>query len=692
MGLLKLETKNLALQFDPENGSLVGLYSKVSDWNIIQRPHLGLSWKMMIPLDEKRNNQAWGHEQDAPVWEADENHVTFTWNQVKSRFGGVHNITVTAQCHIEKDQPVFSMHIENNDSCMVENVYYPCIGDLHRPAKAKQYKFVYGAQCNVRETEMYPTFRSFNGSWSMDHPVICIDGISNPPINPMALVCDEQGNSLVICSVKRELKACAWFVEYLPAWSNTNDFRVFDEDTFEGKEVYIRFSVGHMPFIAPGTSFDLMPHALDACTGEWNGGLRCYKKWSQDWDVTDRPIPAWAQEPHSWLQVHINSPEDELRVRFTDLPKIGEECKKYGIKAIQLVGWNHGGQDRNNPCHDPDPRLGTFEELQEAIRQIQEMGIKVILFAKFTWADQSRADFKEVYQKYAIKNPYGDYYVSRGYNYQTLSQMTDISTRRLIPMCFGSKEYREICYREFKKCVDLGADGILYDEGCSHGPGICCFDTDHGHRFGEHVHAWDEELINGFRQIVGDREFLIAGEELYDFQYNYYDFTYFRSWGRDHRPNMRLQRPERSIMTALHGFNDRAMVNQSLLNRYIMSYEPYMFKGLPSDMPATIAYGGKMDRLRTELREYFWDGTFKDKEGGSVTLESGEAMAYYSVFETEDGKKGMVICNYTDEPIRVIPSLDDGTRLTQYRLIDDNGLTAFEDSFVIPADSAAAVI
>ena len=78
--------------------------------------------------------------------------------------------------------------------------------------------------------------------------------------------------------------------------------------------------------------------------------------------------PQWAREPHSWQQLHINSPEDELRLKFIDLPEVAAECKKHGVKAIQLVGWNDGGQDQGNPSHSPDPRLGTSEELKEAIK------------------------------------------------------------------------------------------------------------------------------------------------------------------------------------------------------------------------------------------------------------------------------------------------------------------------------------
>ena len=38
-------------------------------------------------------------------------------------------------------------------------------------------------------------------------------------------------------------------------------------------------------------------------------------------------------------------------------------------------------------------------------------------------------------------------------------------------------------------------------------------------------------------------------------------------------------------MTAVTGFDDRSMVNQCLMYRYIISYEPYNFKGHLDDYP-----------------------------------------------------------------------------------------------------------
>lgn len=688
-----LETKSLILTFDLSTGSLSGLFSKISNWNIIKRPHLALSWRMMLPLEGRRNNEAWGHLQStSPHCEWNDTSVQFTWDKIESQYGGVHSITVTTLCEIIDDQAVFRMTIKNRDSVFVENVYYPYIGDLHRTNNCRKLSFEHGSYCAMKKYELYPSFPNQAGTHSVDFPTLCVEDHINPPMNPFGLISDQEGNGLYIGVAQRRIEAVSWHGEYLPGWSNSNDFRVFETDQIDGKDTYTRFAVGHLPFVAPDSEFELLPFSMEAYRGNWNTGADCYTRISTKWNQLP-VLPAWAKEPHSWLQIQINSPEDELRLKFKDFPKVGEECKKYGVKAIQLVGWNDGGQDRGNPSHSPDPRLGTFEELKEAIAKIQAMGVKVILFAKFVWADQSLDHFKEEFEKLAVKDPYGNYYVYKGYQYMTLSQMTNVNTRRLIPMCFGSDEYLELCNREFLKCVELGADGILFDECLHHSPTLCCFDTSHGHRYGASTYSWDEKLIDGFRELVKGKEFMIAGEAVYDFQHNYYDLSYTRTWGRDHKAVNRYLRPAGAIMSAVIGFEDRGMMNQCLMNRYIISYEPYNFKGMLSDYPQTVCYGQKMDQLRSDLRDYFWDGTFQDKQGGSVLLQQGEKLSSYSVFRAADGRLGMIIVNYDEEnAIMVYPSLNSGKRLSQYRLVEDEKLSSFESGFLIPPKSAAAVI
>jgi hypothetical protein len=98
------------------------------------------------------------------------------------------------------------------------------------------------------------------------------------------------------------------------------------------------------------------------------------------------------------------------------------------------------------------------------------------------------------------------------------------------------------------------------------------------------------------------------------------------------------------MMIAITGFDDREMVNTALMYRYIMSYEPFNFKGNINDFPSTIAYGKQMDALRKRYKDYLWDAEFRDTLEANVTL-AGKSYSDYSVFRRKDGRYAAVITN-----------------------------------------------
>ena len=61
--------------------------------------------------------------------------------------------------------------------------------------------------------------------------------------------------------------------------------------------------------------------------------------------MPDRGYTLWGT-PHSLFTGKARSCLLKKRVPFTELVHIGEECARHGVKAIQLVGWNDGGQDQ----------------------------------------------------------------------------------------------------------------------------------------------------------------------------------------------------------------------------------------------------------------------------------------------------------------------------------------------------------
>jgi hypothetical protein len=255
-----------------------------------------------------------------------------------------------------------------------------------------------------------------------------------------------------------------------------------------------------------------------------------------------------------------------------------------------------------------------------------------------------------------------------------------------------------VCEAEFQKVLDLGADGILFDECLHHGPALLCFDESHGHRLGAMVYANDNELIRRLGRMAArvSPQFLFAGEACYDREFETYHLSYHRSENPHHVPLSRYIAPHAQLMTAVTGFNDRNMINQCLLYRYIISYEPYNFKGRLDDFPLTLHYGQQMDALRNELRETFWDGEYCGTLGAQVALSNDPATTHhpYAVFKnTKTNRYGVVVANYDlDKPLDVQVTLDNGHPLDRYRLVEAPQWRPVNAGITIPPCSAAALL
>jgi len=539
---------------------------------------------------------------------------------------------------------------------------------------------------------LWPTFENTTGYYGVDVPTQLADGrirTYGTPTAPYRLIQGET-RGLYVGVANNSTELVAWHTELWPGYGDSLEASVPETREIGGKPISLQFAPVHVPYVAAGETRELTPIFLEAYAGDWHAGADIYIEWRDSWFTPAVP-PAWAQEPHAWQQIQINSPEDELRLDFKDFVEVGREAAAAGVKAIQLVGFNEGGQDRNNPSHKPEPRLGGFDALRDAIADVQALGVKVILFAKFNWADRSTQAFREHFIQDAIKDPYGDYYMHPGYKYETVTQLLDINTRRLIPMCFLYERYLEECERQFQIFVDLGADGMLFDECLHHLPTLLCFDESHGHRYGAPTYANDRGLIHRLSKLADDN-FLYAGEAIYDWQFDAYSLSYHRSEDRDHFPLHRYTQPRGQMMTAVTGFDDRNMINQCFVYRYVISYEPFNFKGRLPDFPLTIAYGQKMDALRSETRAWTWDGLFVDTVGATVTTVDGAAHHPYSVFVHEDGSKAVVVANYDREEAALHLSIAGYDGALYARGIDDENWTEISSDVVLAPRSVLVVL
>lgn len=693
-----VSTPSLRAGINVRTGALVGL--EHGGWEILDEPRLGRSFQLLMPMPGRRNNVVDGRAQAAPRCEVsgDGTSITATWDGVRSEHGGEHAVIVRATVTAVEDRLVFGMEVDNRSDLVVENVYFPYLGDVRPPQQESELEAFTYHYATARRSRLRPKFDNHPGYYGTDYPTYVYDamgGTGGAPAAPFALVQDGQTGLYVgVDCPSSEL--VAWFGELVPGYQDSLD----SDAPFRGRsgplDSTIHFAAVHVPYVLQGQCRAMTPVMLAGFDGDWHAGVDVYLKRRGEWGLRGPRVPAWVQEPHSWLQIHVNSPEDEFRWTFDELPAIATECRESRVAAIQLVGWNDGGQDQNNPSHDAAEQLGGAAAVKQAIADCHRIGVKVVLFTKFTWADRATDRFRRELVREAIKDPYGDYYVHPGYRYQTVTQLLDINTKRLIPMCFASERYLRVCQEEFSKVVDLGADGMLFDEALHHSPALLCFDVDHGHRYGDPVYSHDREFVDLLRKTSDAvaPDFLYACEAAYDWELEVYALSYHRSEDPEHIPLSRYLRADTTFMTAVTGFEDRNMVNQCLLYRYVISYEPYNFKGRLSDFPATVAYGRAMDALRTELREYLWDGEFRDTIGATVVRPDGAPHLPYSVFRGKDGAGyAVVVANYDiASQCTVFVSIDGNKKPLRYRTVEESGWRDARDGVVLQARSAAVVI
>ena len=157
----------------------------------------------------------------------------------------------------------------------------------------------------------------------------------------------------------------------------------------------------------------------------------------------------------------MNNPEDDIRYTYKDLLEIGKDCTANGVKAIQVTGWTKREQDSGNPTRDINLRLGPWQELNDVIVEVQKLGVKIILFPKFTRAGHSTDWYKNILIKYATKDPYGYPLYYGGYSYQADIQLANFNTHRFSPICHLSSDWRKIANPENPESISLNGTGTV---------------------------------------------------------------------------------------------------------------------------------------------------------------------------------------------------------------------------------------
>lgn len=636
---LVLEDDAILVAFDRRSGALTRLHRKSTGWAIQRRPGLGLSFRFLAPIPGRRDNYILGPRQvAASVEKVSDNEARMEWKNLISEHGGVMPMTFSANVKLENGTLTFVGNLENNSDVTVETIDYPYLGDLSAPTPETHLAAEHMWYDNLQSVEIHPHFYNGEGYWGVKFPRRTIN--SNQSLYCL-LQSPQQG--LYVAMHDPTMPYLTQFTfEQHPADLDSVTSIVPLTNTISGLPVHLEFSTCHFVFTHPHSTQTLAPIVLQPYDGDWHSGVDVYLQWRQRW-FQQPHLPEWVQDVHSWLQLQMNGAEEDYSIKYRDLKSYIDGCAANNVRAIQLVGWQIGGQDRGDPSLDIDPHLGTWQELHDAIAYATSKGVKMIMFGKLYWADLTTQWYKDELYKYACTDPYGIEYQTGGYSYTTTTQLAGINNRRRAIMDVQCQKYRDIATTQFEKILALGAPGWLFDEVCHHAGVLYSFSPDHGYKPPRFIYGGDMPMAKQFREAANkvSPDFIFAGEGPQDWLMQYYPVSYFRI-GSGSRPVARYINSYAPLMVAVTGFDDREILNLILMNRYIISYEPYNFKGKVTDFPLTLSYGKKIDNLRRKYKSWIWDNEFRDTLGATVT---GDGPVRYSVFGTEPGKRAVVVVN-----------------------------------------------
>lgn len=636
-GEVILEDSEVLVAFDPASGALTRMERKATQWPIERRPALGVSFRLHAPLPNRRTNFVLGAKQHAAsVQKVSANQIRLRWKDLISEHGGVLPITFTATVTLRNGELTFDGKLENNSDLQVETIDYPYFGDLNPPTPETTLVAEHMWVGSLNGDQIYPRFGNALGYWGVRYPT---KTIGTHQSQYCLLQSPDQG--IYVAMRDPTIRYLLQFTFEQHPGVVEADF-VPLEDEISGLPVHLQFRTCHFLFAHPHSAVDLAPVVMRTYTGDWHAGLDIYREWRRTW-FGEPHIAPWALDIHSWLQLRADGAEDDFNVPFRDLPRYIDECADNGVSAIQLVGWHATGQDRGDPSLTTNPGLGTWEELHQAILHARSRGVNIILFSKPIFADMSTDYYKNELHKYECLDPYGNKYESGGYSYTTPTQLAGINNRRRAIMDVCCQQYRNIAVHEFEKTLALGAAGWLFDEVMQHNGVIYTFSPGRGYESPGYLFSADIPLVKQFRAAADkvNRDFLFSGEGPGDWLMPYYTLGYYRI-GPATRHALRYLDSQAPLMAAVTGFDDREKLNLILAYRYIISYEPYNFKGHVTDFPLTLAYGKKIDALRKKYRAWIWDAEFRDNLDATVTADG---RVTHTVFRNSNGKRAVIMIN-----------------------------------------------
>lgn len=240
--------------------------------------------------------------------------------------------------------------------------------------------------------------------------------------------------------------------------------------------------INHLPMARPGENITLPSTSIGLLEGDWRAGADRYRAYADASFFKVTKKSDWIRTMPGWQRLTFNTQYGEQHFKFSDLPKIYEIGKRYGVNTIFMFGWWKEGMDWGYPDYT-EPYPGAFEELKANIKKVQEMGGHIVLECNCHFLDMDTDFYKQFGDDVKILDING-HDVRSQYGYPGRGEFRAAYGKRQFPLiCTGTEKWRNQVLDQLKFLGTMvGPDCVFADcyGGCPWQP---CFNHKHEHGY-----------------------------------------------------------------------------------------------------------------------------------------------------------------------------------------------------------------
>lgn len=659
-----IETPIATLRLSEKNGDLIGLHWKHPELDVIGEPRLGENFRILLPQKNYEANYFDSRDQRVSRIETIPGGVLCTYDAlrndretlpVKVRY---RIETVDAQLH-------FSITVDNPTDRKLAEVMYGIIGGQKGIGdRLNTESMVPGGNNNLSPvlfSRFRPGYFGGGGNFGIPYDAVTFTYPGAMPMGWIDIYNSKAGIGYYYGNQDADTRLMLLDVELRPyaKGAETEDNWPAPSELPAGQPIGLTMGWVNMPYRSNGT-FTAGPVALEVHDGDWHKASQIYRSWF-DQHFTVRAPSDRLRKENVWQSIILSNGEDVVIHRFSELPKLAADAKKYGITTFEILGWNIGGIDRGYPQYQPDPRLGTPEEFRNALAAVRAIGVHPLIFTNVDVADTATPLFQNQLKQYAVEGQWAPDWPLFGWGEGTISARAGLTPSNMTLVSPSHPEFRKLEMDQYLQLVRDGADGFQIDK--SNGSAMLDFNKNLSV-------SPDKSLVPGiletFQQLLTRArairpDFSLAGETWSDRALPYIDISYMRSGTIDlGSPVLKYTFPEWTATIFGTTPGDYNEINNGMRYGFVWDLAPRHYNE-SVDEPLTrplAQYVSELIRIRKEYADLLFLGRFNDTMGATV---HGGANVRYSVFKPlQAGKKGeaCVVVNFDTTPQSVDVRLD----------------------------------